>query len=61
MQAKPNVHLLLKADVDECKLGTHECNQICVNTVGSFMCDCYPGFILDINEYTCNGEFTINI
>ncbi|MBT9561023.1 MAG: hypothetical protein IV100_33675 [Myxococcales bacterium] len=35
-------------DVDECADGTDECgpNTVCVNTVGSYECDCAPGFVL---------------
>ena len=37
-------------EYDECKLGTHSCNtttEICVNTFGSHMCLCLPGYFLD--------------
>lgn len=32
-------------DIDECaQLGA--CDQICINTVGSYKCDCHPGYVL---------------
>ena len=31
-------------DINECDLGTHKCEQKCVNTPGSNTCDCYTGF-----------------
>ncbi|KAF8568165.1 hypothetical protein P879_02081 [Paragonimus westermani] len=31
-------------DVDECKQGTHSCDQICVNTHGSYKCSCHVGY-----------------
>jgi len=33
-------------DVNECELGLDTCalNASCVNTVGSFLCECFPGF-----------------
>ncbi|VDK53398.1 unnamed protein product, partial [Dibothriocephalus latus] len=31
-------------DIDECRLGTHKCEQICVNTRGSYRCECKPGY-----------------
>ena len=34
------------ADIDECQDKSHDCNHICNNTVGSYVCDCKPGFVL---------------
>ena len=31
-------------DVNECELGTHDCDQKCVNTAGSYYCRCDEGF-----------------
>ena len=31
-------------DIDECALGLHNCEQICINTPGSFRCDCKAGY-----------------
>ena len=31
------------------------CEQECINTVGSFLCDCRSGFYLDKNGQTCSG------
>ena len=31
------------------------CEQECINTVGSFLCDCRSGFSLDKNGQTCTG------
>ncbi len=45
---------------------TSSCQQQCINTIGSFRCECYPGYrmneigqCLDINE--CDVENTANI
>ena len=43
------------SDTDECSDGTHNCSQICTNTIGSFLCECNNGSLLDIDEITCNG------
>lgn len=43
-------------DVDECELGTHNCDQECTNTVGSFTCSCNTGFELDSDGHTCTGR-----
>ena len=36
-------------DVDECAMGTYSChpNASCTNTIGSYDCECRPGFIED--------------
>ena len=41
-------------DIDECSLHRGNlCGQICVNTVGSYRCDCNPGFTLHTDGSTC--------
>jgi hypothetical protein len=46
-------------DVDECKLGLHDCEldkEVCVNQVGGFICECAKGYVeidgecKDLNE-----------
>ena len=41
--------------IDECSDGTHNCSQICINTNGSFICECNGGFLLDTDRATCKG------
>ena len=45
-------------DVDECADITlaSTCSQNCVNTYGSFECQCNSGFELDADGHTCNGK-----
>ncbi|XP_053486261.1 complement C1s subcomponent-like isoform X2 [Ictalurus furcatus] len=46
-------------DVDECSLLSQEdgadppCTQICLNTMGSYLCACHHGFKLDADQRTC--------
>ncbi|XP_041472547.1 mucin-like protein [Lytechinus variegatus] len=43
-------------DINECDLGTHNCQQMCVNDVPGFNCTCFEGFQLE-NDGTCQGQF----
>ena len=43
------------ADIDECALGTDACAQVCRDTVGSYRCECNPGYALDSDGRSCNG------
>ncbi|XP_072913708.1 uncharacterized protein [Hemitrygon akajei] len=46
-----NIH----SDVDECLRNNGGCSQLCVNTVGSYHCDCHPGYTLSPgNRSTCS-------
>ena len=48
-------HLLsFQLDIDVCN-ETHNCSQICTKTNGSFICECYSGYLLDTDGVTCNG------
>ncbi|XP_017705536.1 PREDICTED: signal peptide, CUB and EGF-like domain-containing protein 1 [Rhinopithecus bieti] len=40
-------------DVDECQDNNGGCQQICVNTMGSYECQCHSGFFLSDNQHTC--------
>ncbi len=41
-------------DVNECS--RNPCYQLCVNTMGSFECDCMSGFELQPDGKTCQGN-----
>ncbi|XP_029425026.1 signal peptide, CUB and EGF-like domain-containing protein 1 isoform X3 [Nannospalax galili] len=40
-------------DVDECQDNNGGCQQICVNAMGSYECQCHNGFFLSDNQHTC--------
>lgn len=42
---------------DLCAVEKHACEQICVNTPGSYVCQCYEGYELDANGKNCIGEY----
>ncbi|GAA50962.1 neurogenic locus notch homolog protein 3 [Clonorchis sinensis] len=39
-------------DEDECATGRHKCMQRCVNTYGSYLCQCDPGYRTDPSDMT---------
>uniref|UniRef100_A0A1I7YT12 CUB domain-containing protein n=1 Tax=Steinernema glaseri TaxID=37863 RepID=A0A1I7YT12_9BILA len=40
-------------DFDECQYGQHQCDHICVNTIGSYKCHCESGFVLAPDGHNC--------
>ena len=56
-----NMYTLISilSDIDECDpdIGTHNCSHICTNTIGSFVCGCYNGYLLDDDVTTCIGMY----
>ena len=50
--------LFYYSDINECNLNISGCSQECVNTVGSYYCDCDNGYLLDSDNHTCTGNST---
>ena len=48
--------LVFCIDVDECEEDLHVCSDICINILGSYICDCPLGFVLDTDGITCAGD-----
>ena len=51
--------MLYTVDINECSEGISSCNQICINSVGGYNCDCYFGFALSSDNHTCQGQWYI--
>ena len=46
----------INADINECSSSSlNNCQQLCVNTVGSYSCQCRPGYRLNSDGRTCVG------
>ena len=39
--------------IDECSIGTHDCEQRCFDTPGSYSCACDVGYVLAKDGRTC--------
>ena len=48
-------NLVVFLDQDECGAGISCCDQMCVNTAGSYMCGCRAGFTLSADGCLCEG------
>ena len=51
------MHLVYTSlDVNECAIAKGGCEHECINTEGSFYCDCREGHMLESNNSTCEGN-----
>ena len=41
-------------DINECN-NNSTCDHRCINTIGSFICECNPGYQLNDDLVTCSG------
>ena len=44
------------ADINECDTENGGCEQVCMNTEGSYTCECHPGYDLKENGRECIGK-----
>jgi len=51
--------MLFTLDIDECaNRSTIDCTQQCINTPGSYECDCYDGYQeINTNDTQCEGTY----
>ncbi len=47
--------MLFCIDIDECRIGEHNCEKGCLNVPGSYHCLCPLGFKLNKDGHTCSG------
>ena len=50
---------ILISEYDECATDIHGCDHVCVNTLGSFKCECKIGYELHSDGKKCEGKQTI--
>ena len=43
------------SDIDECALNVTVCEQVCINSDGSFTCACNEGYQLIVGTNQCEG------
>ena len=49
------VGIFILTDINEC-LNEMLCDHTCINTAGSYYCECNTGYELDNDNHTCNGK-----
>lgn len=56
-----NVLLLSATDIDECQIYLPDlCDHYCINTDGSYVCDCEIGYKLSENGHNCTSKIIYN-
>ena len=51
------LHILyLYTDRNECERDTGGCEQLCINTLGSWYCACHRGYMLSVDGVTCQSR-----
>ena len=47
--------------VNECIVDSDGCEQMCTDTLTSYLCSCHDGYRLDTDKHNCNGTFFVSI
>ena len=47
--------IICNVEIDECQDGNSSCEQVCMNTIGSYECTCNDGYRLNRDGLTCSG------
>ena len=51
-----NKCIWILTDINECEEDNGDCEFKCINTVGSYHCDCPEGMAQGEDKYTCKGK-----
>ena len=50
------------SDIDECVNTYHGCHHDCMNTIGSYICTCYDGYLLsEDDDRSCEGTVCVQL
>ena len=49
---------MLLLDDNECTNGKEECEEICINTPGSYQCNCTEGKELNADKKSCDSKYS---
>ena len=50
-----DILFFLTLDIDECTIPGIKCTQKCNNFDGGYKCECFSGYKLEADEFTCTG------
>ena len=53
----PDVNIAILPDANECDFNNGDCEETCVNTIGSYYCYCDVPNTLDVDNRTCTGTY----
>ena len=56
MSSITTINFTMYTDINECTPSA-PCEQVCINTPGSFQCSCNAGYVMDSNGRNCTGAF----
>ena len=49
-----HIQTIILTDINECE-NNSTCDHRCINTIGSFICECNSGYQLNDDLMTCSG------
>lgn len=51
-----NIYAMIAIDIDECQKSKGGCQHQCVNTIGSYYCECRLGYVGRNQSRQCFGK-----